>query len=807
MSESERRNSNAIRESDQTILDSGATIREDANTRDDSTVRDDATILDKERRTAQSRSSQPNSMEGLEFRKVRELPARGSEADLIIVRDGGELRALKLYRRGINPKREILERYENISRECPDHIVGVFRIGYGKKSGRWYELLEYIEGGSVADALEKGAKYNFREFVSQLGEAVNALHEHGIAHRDLKPANILVRSETPLNLVLSDFGISSELDGASVRETERKGLTPMYAAPEDLLGHIVSRPADWWACGMIFYEILIGSHPFQGLSAGRIAYILTTQGVEIDESLPKDQKTLLAGLLTRNDKKRWGWKQVKAWLDGRDDIPVYYEAASDAGNKPFVFEGESYANLHDLALAFASKFGKYKAGKGMLARGNVAKWLQNTNQFDEEAILSEEIADNDADLYIFKFIRRHAPETPLSMYGKRLSPENILNWLNNGGGEGEQYILKLFGEGKIKKMLALLPEEERDPTLEAFADANWKKDLRVPFAAALAPEKFYWGPGGAPSTPLERVSFAERHPGLLSAEVWKEKRGDEIIIPPDIAERFANDNYEEAVAELMERAKNNRILYAADLPQKYANNIHTGSAEEYRFAVGRKNGLNDNALALIRVIQGHIAKLGKTPGRGAENVSQECALINDDLELILSGGAAWHPGMMKILNKIEADLRSLSGGASFMKFLRILVLFIILPCAALYFCYQIFTSFDFSLDKFTGSGIIDAISTILYIVCGLAGLAGGLGGLLVGLFFAWLLSQALKALAGIFAILLAFLALGLVGWGFIAYYRYQSMREPARDSEARLEAVKDLREQTLILKREVVASM
>ena len=801
MRERKTRESATIRESGQTILDNGVANSEDA------TVLDGGNDFRVGQEGERSRTEAVNAMEGLEFRKVRELPARGSEADLIIVRDGGELRVLKLYRRGVNPKPEILERYENISRECPDHIVGVFKTGYGKKSGRWYELLEYIQGGSVADALDKGVKYNFSEFVRELGEAVNALHEHGIAHRDLKPANILVRAESPLNLVLSDFGISSELDGASVRETERKGLTPMYAAPEDLLGHIVSRPADWWACGMIFYEILMGAHPFQGLSAGRIAYILTTQGVEIDDSLPKAQKTLLAGLLTRNDKKRWGWTQVKAWLDGREDIPVYYENVVDSGNKPFVFDGESYNNLHDLALAFASKFGKYKSGKGMLARGNVAKWLQNTNQFDQESVLSEEIADNDADLYIFKFIRKYAPETPLSLYGKRLTPENILNWLTKGGGEGEQHILKLLGEGKIKKMLELLPAEERDPTLEAFVDANWKKDLRVPFAAALAPEKFYWGPGGAPTTPKERVRFAERHHGIISADAWNERRGGDMLIPSDIARLFAEDKYDEAVAALMERAKNKQILYVSDLAQKYANNVHTGSAEEYRLEVGRKNGLNNNVLALIRVIQGHIAKVEKNPGRGSENVSQECALIKDDLETLLSGGAAWKPEMTTTLNKIEADLRALSGGASFMKFLRVLVLFIILPCAALYFCYQIYQSFDFSLDRFTGSGIINAISNILYIVCGLAGLAGGFVGVFVGLGVAWLLSMALKALAGVFAIALAFLALACVAGGFIAYYRYQSDREPERDSEARLEAVKDLREQTLNLKREVVASM
>ncbi|MDE5831566.1 MAG: protein kinase [Desulfovibrio sp.] len=245
--------------------------------------------------------------EANKFRVIRRLAARRAEADIAIVKDnGGHTRVLKYYRLGIEPDREALERYERISRECPEHIVRVFRTGQSRQDGRWYEVLEYIENGSVADCLEKGAKLDFRQFVRQLTAAVKALRERGIVHRDLKPGNILVRSTAPLDLVLADCGIASALDGASVREAARKGLTPMYAAPEDTLGNVVSRPADWWACGMIFYEILLGFHPFKDLSASRVAYILSTRGVEIDPALPEHERLLLSGLLTRDDRKRWG---------------------------------------------------------------------------------------------------------------------------------------------------------------------------------------------------------------------------------------------------------------------------------------------------------------------------------------------------------------------------------------------------------------------------------------------------------------------------------------------------------------------
>lgn len=475
------------------------TMREDF-----SASNNDGTILEAEATVRESgnigrQEAMLQEFRGLEI--IRQFKTAGSEADIFLVRDKGVERVLKLYRFGINPGQEMLEKYSQISRECPRHIIQVYDAGFDKATGRFFELLEYAPAGSLADFIGKGRAdgFDFREFVEELSTAVGALHEHGIIHRDLKPGNILIRSIKPLDLALGDFGISSLLEAdASIRETARRGFTPMYAASEDCLGLIVSRPADWWACGMIFYELLNGSHPFAGLSPNRINYILSTRGVEIDGNLPEREKLLLKGLLTRNDKKRWGLEEIQAWLKGKEEIPCYYELdftkAGACPDAPFAFLGKNFSNLHDLACAFAAGHESWQAARGSLSRGNVAKWLQNRNQFDEERILVEEVSDNDPDLYLYRFIAKFAPDLPFNMYGQEINAKNLLAWLllpEKERSGPQQQIITLLLDGKLKDLANLSANLE--PALSEFMNFTEKQKLDQ---AAMARASRFASAGG-----------------------------------------------------------------------------------------------------------------------------------------------------------------------------------------------------------------------------------------------------------------------------------------------------------------------
>lgn len=654
--------------------DKDKTILENLNTYNNvkTILENEATVRDNGAEDNQKYINPQSNFRGMKI--IRQLITGGSEADLFLVAFENQERILKLYRLGLDPKPEVLDRYLQISQDYPQHIVKVFEAGLDDGTGRWFELLEYMPNGSVADILNKesAAVFDFNEFVRELSAGVGALHECGIVHRDLKPGNILVRSIHPLDLVLSDFGIASLLEsGASVRETQHKGFTPMYAAPEDILGYIVSRPVDWWACGMIFYEILAGKHPFMGISQNRINYFLSTYGVEVDENLPDHEKLLLKGLLTRNDKKRWGLKEVNAWLAGSKNIPCYYEikTASPMGmeNVPFTFLGNKYENLHDLAVGFASNYESWQATRGSLARGNVAKWLQNRNQFDEERIVAEELANDNPDIYLFRFIEKFAPDLPFNLLGMQITAKNLLDWFSRpkeSRSDGQQKIIELVLNKEIYKYVSL--STKLDAQLNEVLDfikedsVNEEQISRI-FLALVRPDILYWGPFGQPQNSHERMEFALKNSNMLSYKMWEEMRGPEMILPPQIYALFKSGAYEEAIINIVNRKEKGEILFLSDKISNISqDNVYTGSDEDYTLEIGIKNGLGKNSLKIMEKTLHTINKIRYSSGIITFPLLKTYIdVINGTIEDFNNGKKPWKDEYKEIFKNITKDINKL----------------------------------------------------------------------------------------------------------------------------------------------------
>jgi serine/threonine protein kinase len=163
---------------------------------------------------------------------LKPLQVASGEADLWFIADAqGKEYVLKLYRYGIKPKKEITEKIRALGHQ---HSVRV--IADGATSGRSFEILEKIEHGDLTRFVTGQPLPDewLREVLKELGIAVAHLHQVGILHRDIKPANILVRSVEPLDLVLTDFGISSLSDGSLHMTTVNR--TAAYCAPEAMQG-------------------------------------------------------------------------------------------------------------------------------------------------------------------------------------------------------------------------------------------------------------------------------------------------------------------------------------------------------------------------------------------------------------------------------------------------------------------------------------------------------------------------------------------------------------------------------------------
>lgn len=148
-----------------------------------------------------------------------------------------------------------------------DHIVETFDAGV-LDSGEPYLVMELLQGRSLADLLEEEGRISERdaiEWLSQACDGLQAAHDAGIVHRDIKPDNLFVTAAGRVKIL--DFGIS-KFDPVLTGERQLTGEltlgTPYYMAPEQTSkSSSVDHRADVYALGVVLYECVTGTRPFQ----------------------------------------------------------------------------------------------------------------------------------------------------------------------------------------------------------------------------------------------------------------------------------------------------------------------------------------------------------------------------------------------------------------------------------------------------------------------------------------------------------------------------------------------------------------
>ena len=162
------------------------------------------------------------------------------------------------------------------------HICSVYDVGTGEPP---YLVLEFLNGGSLADRLAEGATplHEAASWIAQLGRALEYAHGQGVVHRDLKPSNVMI---TPSGVKLLDFGLAAIAPGpgdsdavtAAGHLTAAGNIlgTPGYMAPEQAMGSRADERSDVFAFGALCYEVLTGTPAFRRRTpAESIAAILT----------------------------------------------------------------------------------------------------------------------------------------------------------------------------------------------------------------------------------------------------------------------------------------------------------------------------------------------------------------------------------------------------------------------------------------------------------------------------------------------------------------------------------------------------
>ncbi len=182
--------------------------------------------------------------------------------------------AVKVLRGDLSNDEKFIMRFqrEAISASSLSHpnIVELYDVGEDK--GRYYIVMEYIEGKTLRQ-LVKARKslsvYEVIDITKQLSNALAHAHEKNVIHRDIKPHNIIVSSDGKAKIM--DFGIAMISNYTMLTNTNSIIGSVHYLSPEQVSGKGADNRSDIYSLGIVMYEMLTGEVPFMGETAIAIA--------------------------------------------------------------------------------------------------------------------------------------------------------------------------------------------------------------------------------------------------------------------------------------------------------------------------------------------------------------------------------------------------------------------------------------------------------------------------------------------------------------------------------------------------------
>ena len=173
------------------------------------------------------------------------------------------------------------------------HIVQIYDavVGDEKKGEPSYIVMEYVPGGTLEPCAVPGRLLPVSDVVEMIFKCTRALdfaHRLGVIHRDLKPANILRGSENDegTDVKISDFGAALTV---SSDQTQVAGIgSPAYMSPQQVKEHPLNHQSDIFSLGVVFYQLLTGTLPFQGSNNFSIIYQIVNTDPLPPSSLRQD---------------------------------------------------------------------------------------------------------------------------------------------------------------------------------------------------------------------------------------------------------------------------------------------------------------------------------------------------------------------------------------------------------------------------------------------------------------------------------------------------------------------------------------
>ena len=243
--------------------------------------------------------------------------------DLILDRDV----AVKILRGDLADDEKFVRRFqrEAIAASSLSHPNIVEMYDVGEDDGKYYIVMEYVEGKTLKNLIKKRGGLTIPEVIdimTQLTSAIACAHDSNIIHRDIKPQNVLIKEDGIVKI--TDFGIAMALNSNELTQTNSVMGSVHYLPPEQANGKGATVKSDIYSLGIVMFELLTGTLPFKGENAVEIAIKQMKNQIpsvcNIKEQIPQSMENIILKACAKNPKNRYAnvvemYKDIETCLD------------------------------------------------------------------------------------------------------------------------------------------------------------------------------------------------------------------------------------------------------------------------------------------------------------------------------------------------------------------------------------------------------------------------------------------------------------------------------------------------------------
>ena len=243
--------------------------------------------------------------------------------DTILERDV----AVKILRGDLADDEKFLRRFQREANSASSlrhpNIVEMYDVG--EDSGKYFIVMEYVNGKTLKSLIKKRGALNLTESIDimmQLASGIACAHDSYIIHRDIKPQNVMILEDGIVKI--TDFGIAMALNNSELTQTNSVMGSVHYLPPEQASGSGSTIKSDIYSLGILMIELLTGKVPFKGDNAVEIAIKHMKDQIpsvcKINEKIPQSVENIILKACAKNPKNRYDsvsemYEDLKTCLD------------------------------------------------------------------------------------------------------------------------------------------------------------------------------------------------------------------------------------------------------------------------------------------------------------------------------------------------------------------------------------------------------------------------------------------------------------------------------------------------------------